>query len=145
MYTSGSTGPPKVVIVAHSMIISTISSVQTPARTLLPTRLRSLHRLPAPHPQFRIHRRACALLPWVSYRIRSGQGAHRRQCAELRGDLKECASTVMVGVLLIWEMIRSDILDQVEKIPTESKPSIQPSASRWPAYLGCQRWLILWY
>jgi len=73
-----------------------------------------------------------------------GSRCHRSQCVEPRGDLNECAPTIIVGVPLIWEMIRNDILGQVEKIPTESKPSMQPSASRWPTYLGFQRSLILW-
>ena len=53
--------------------------------------------------------------PIAHPRIRTLTNMGVHNCA---GDLCTCAPTIMVGVPLVWEMIRKGILTQVDKAPT---------------------------
>ena len=121
MYTSGTTGAPKGVMITHSMVVSAIASVQhLLGHHFQPDHDLFIAFLPLAHSfEYTVELALSFLGCPIGYgRVKTLTDTSVRNCV---GDLKECAPTIMVGVPLIWEMIRKGILSQVDKMPAVAK------------------------
>jgi long-chain acyl-CoA synthetase len=112
MYTSGTTGPPKGVILSHGNLIASIAGI----RQLLSYHLRFgdnyLAFLPLAHILEYIVEIICLYVGMtIGYgRIKTLTDMSVRNCY---GDFKEFRPSVMIGVPAVWETIRKGILGQV--------------------------------
>ncbi|KAI0041666.1 acetyl-CoA synthetase-like protein [Auriscalpium vulgare] len=112
MYTSGTTGPPKGVIIKHSNLVAAIGAVLTLFGPHLKAGDTFLAFLPLAHILEYV-----VELCFVYVGITSGYGRVKtltdqsvRNCV---GDIKAFRPTIMVGVPAVWELIRKGILAQV--------------------------------
>ncbi len=112
MYTSGTTGQPKGVVIKHSNIIAAIGAVNTLIGHHLMPGDTFLAFLPLAHILEYV-----VELYFVFLGVCSGYGRVKtltdhsvRNC---KGDIKAFRPTVMIGVPAIWELIRKGILAQV--------------------------------
>jgi long-chain acyl-CoA synthetase len=112
MYTSGTTGPPKGVILKHSNLIAAIGSVITLVGHHLKPDDSYLAFLPLAHILEYV-----VELSFVFVGLTSGFGRVKtltdQSVRNCKGDIKACRPTIMVGVPAIWELIRKGILSQV--------------------------------
>ncbi|KAI0263286.1 long-chain-fatty-acid-CoA-ligase [Gloeopeniophorella convolvens] len=107
MYTSGTTGPPKGVVIKHSNLIAAVGSVYTLFGHHLKPGDTYLAFLPLAH-----------ILEYVVELCFTLTDASVRGCV---GDIKAFRPTVMVGVPAVWELIRKGILSQVNASGTLRK------------------------
>ncbi|ORY03195.1 acetyl-CoA synthetase-like protein [Basidiobolus meristosporus CBS 931.73] len=114
MYTSGSTGNPKGVMLSHANIVAALAGVDKfinkflePESDLLITYLPLAHIL-----EFLVENYAMFLgLPMGYGNPRTLTDASVRKC---KGDLRELKPTVMCGVPAVWESIRKGVMSQVQ-------------------------------
>jgi long-chain acyl-CoA synthetase len=115
MYTSGTTGNPKGVVIPHSMICGSIAgALALIGHVLSPEEDSFLAFLPSAHileyiveliMQFKGIR--------IGYgRIKTLTDLSVRECL---GDLREFKPAIMIGVPAIWETIRKGIISKVSK------------------------------
>ena len=116
MYTSGSTGHPKGVVISHANMMATIGS----GNAMLDDSINSddilIAYLPLAH-ILELSLETCCM----AMGIRMGYGSPRtlteqftRRC---QGDLNELGPTVMAGVPLVWDTIKKEIMGKVLKTP----------------------------
>jgi long-chain acyl-CoA synthetase len=112
MYTSGTTGPPKGVVIKHSNLIASIGAATTLIGHYFKEGDSYLAFLPLAH----ILEYVVELF-FVYIGICSGYGRVKtltdtsvRNC---QGDIKAFRPTIMVGVPAVWELIRKGIVAQV--------------------------------
>ena len=112
MYTSGTTGPPKGVIIKHANLIAAIGAVSTLVGHHLKPDDTFLAFLPLAHILEYV-----VELSFVFLGICSGYGRVKtltdQSVRNCKGDIKTFRPTIMVGVPAIWELIRKGILAQV--------------------------------
>jgi long-chain acyl-CoA synthetase len=112
MYTSGTTGPPKGVIIKHSNLIAAIGAVSTLVGHHLKPEDTFLAFLPLAHILEYV-----VELSFVFLGVCSGYGRVKtltdQSVRNCKGDIKAFRPTIMVGVPAIWELIRKGILAQV--------------------------------
>lgn len=114
MYTSGSTGPPKGVLMKHSAVIASIAGVTTIIGQYIGPGDKLLTYLPQAHILEFVFENAC--LYWGGT---MGYGSPKtlsdtsvRKC---RGDIREFKPTILVGVPAIWESVKKGIIAKVNQ------------------------------
>lgn len=108
VYTSGTTGPPKGVVLTHGNLAWTISSVETVVG------LRSDDRFLSYLPLSHIAERVTSHFGQI---ISGGETWFARSLATVPEDLRACRPTVFFAVPRVWQKLRSAIVDQVEELP----------------------------
>ena len=120
MYTSGTTGPPKGVVIKHSNLIAAIGAVDTLVGHHLKPDDTFLAFLPLAYILEYV-----VELCFVFLGICSGYGRIKtltdQSVRNCKGDIRTFCPTVMVGVPAIWELIRKGILAQVNSSGTFRK------------------------
>ncbi|KAK6099727.1 long-chain fatty acid-CoA ligase [Batrachochytrium dendrobatidis] len=120
MYTSGSTGNPKGVMLSHGNLISAAVSGFKTQHAYLDNNTVYLAYLPLAHVlEFTVEHiciLAGASLGYGSVRTLSDGSV--RNC---KGDIRELRPTIMVGVPAVWETIRKGIVARLAEIPPTQK------------------------
>ncbi|CAO3618765.1 unnamed protein product [Cunninghamella blakesleeana] len=112
MYTSGSTGNPKGVMLSHKNIVAAIAGCNTLLGRLVSSNDSMMAYLPLAHVLEFTVENACVFwgitLGYAS--VRTLTDASVRNC---KGDIKEFRPTLMTGVPQVWESIRKGILSKI--------------------------------
>ncbi|KAI0830367.1 long-chain-fatty-acid-CoA-ligase [Trametes gibbosa] len=112
MYTSGTTGPPKGVIITHGNLIASVGAI----KQLLGHHLRAedsfIAYLPLSHVlEFIVELALFYVGMTFGYaRVKTLTDASVRNCV---GDIRAFKPTIMIGVPAVWEMIRKGIIAKI--------------------------------
>ncbi|KAI8896965.1 hypothetical protein BC833DRAFT_527622 [Globomyces pollinis-pini] len=121
MYTSGSTGNPKGVMLSHKNLIASLAGAKVIVDGLVEAGDVYLAYLPLAHVlEFLLEN----ILVFIG--IPLGYGSTRSltdaSCRNCKGDLRELRPSVMAGVPAVWETIRKGVLSKLsEANPTQQK------------------------
>lgn len=114
MYTSGSTGAPKGVLIKHSAVVASIAGVTTIIGQYIGPGDKMLTYLPQAHILEFVFENAC--LYWGGT---MGYGSPKtlsdtsvRNC---KGDIREFKPTILVGVPAVWESVKKGIVAKVNQ------------------------------
>lgn len=116
MYTSGSTGEPKGVVLTHENIVAGVGGVSSNVYGYIGPGDRIIAFLPLAHIFELVFELLCfywgGILGYATVKTLTNTSV--RNC---QGDLPELKPTVMVGVAAVWETVRKGILAQINKLP----------------------------
>ncbi|QPG76032.1 hypothetical protein FOA43_003418 [Brettanomyces nanus] len=139
MYTSGSTGEPKGVVLSHANLVAGVGGVGTTAnRDIINSKDRVISFLPLAH----IFELLFELLGfyWGSVGgYASVKTLSDASCRNCKGDMRAFEPTIMVGVAAVWETIKKGILHQIQQLPTFKQKMF------WGAYntkAACKKYSI---
>ncbi|ESK92838.1 long-chain-fatty-acid- -ligase [Moniliophthora roreri MCA 2997] len=120
MYTSGSTGPPKGVVISHSNLIASVGAVYTLLGHHLTHDDTYLAYLPLAHVLEYIVEIIMVFVGMTTGygRVKTLTDASVRNC---KGDIAAFRPSIMVGVPAVWETIRKGILTKVNSGGTVKK------------------------
>lgn len=128
MYTSGSTGPPKGVVLTHANVMAGVGgAVANITHSHIPPGSRMLAYLPLAH--ILEYTFELATLYWggiLGYgTVKTISDASVRNC---KGDIREFKPNIMCGVPAVWESVRKGILAKIQALPPFSQKLF------WTAY-----------
>ncbi|KAI9323688.1 hypothetical protein BX666DRAFT_2117248 [Dichotomocladium elegans] len=120
MYTSGSTGNPKGVMLSHKNIVAAIAASHKILGKYVTEKDSMMAYLPLAHILEFVVENLC-----VFWGVTLGYGSVRtltdtsvRNC---KGDIREFRPTVMTGVPAVWESIRKGVLAKVNGLPPKAQ------------------------
>lgn len=112
MYTSGSTGPPKGVILKQRQVIASLAGIQSIVAPYLSPKDAILTYLPQSHILEFVFENAC-----LFWGCTMGYGNPKtlsdtsvRNC---KGDIREFQPTILIGVPAVWESVKKGIMGKV--------------------------------
>lgn len=117
MYTSGSTGDPKGVVLSHKNIISGVSGITYNVAGIVSNKDRLICFLPLAHILEMVFELLCmcwgACIGYATVKTLSSNSV--RNC---KGDMQAFKPTIMCGVPAVWESIKKGVLAQVDQLPS---------------------------
>lgn len=116
MYTSGSTGAPKGVLLTHKNIVAAISGVDKSINHYINHEDDLIAFLPLAHIfEFVFENITLYWGGTLGYAtVKTLTDTNMRNC---KGDLSEFKPTIMVGVPAVWEMVRKGIVTKIDQAP----------------------------
>lgn len=139
MYTSGSTGDPKGVVLSHKNIVSGLGGISNVIdRDVVNENDIVIAYLPLAH----IFELAFELITFYWGGVLGYAGVKTLSDTSVRncqGDMKALKPTIMVGVAAVWEQVRKGILTQISNQPPLTQKIF------WAAYyakLKCEKYRI---
>lgn len=113
MYTSGSTGAPKGVLLSHLNLVSSVAGVRTLLYEFMSENESVIAYLPLAHIlEFIVELTSLSMGVKIGYgSIKTLTETSMRNCS---GDIKTFKPSVMIGVPAVWELIRKGILAKVK-------------------------------
>lgn len=139
MYTSGSTGEPKGVVLSHKNIVGGLGGISSVIdKSIVNEKDRIIAFLPLAH----IFELAFELITFYWGGILGYAGVKTLSDTSVRnceGDMKAFKPSIMVGVPAVWEQVRKGILGQISKQPAMTQKIF------WAAYhtkIKCDKYKI---